>query len=139
MDVINENLRKVCSHTRNIYYDWGGQFTGTKCTENAFLILNSNCCKTGHKLATLYVCTQPSIDVSHSRTDDRTSTDEPKHEFYDETGFIGITPSSISVRSLVQLCYSHDVAAKIGRPGDSAESPTPKWRSTFDISPAFLQ
>ena len=42
MDVINESLRKVCSHTTNIKYDYGGLCEGTKDGENAFFkLLNS--------------------------------------------------------------------------------------------------
>ena len=34
MDVMNESLTKSLSRTSNIYYDWGGQYQGSKSAEN---------------------------------------------------------------------------------------------------------
>ena len=36
MDVINESITKSLSRTSNIYYDWGGQYQGSKSAENVF-------------------------------------------------------------------------------------------------------
>lgn len=50
MDVINENLRKVCSHTRNITYDWCGLFEGTKDAANASSTFELNFCKINYPI-----------------------------------------------------------------------------------------
>ena len=50
MDVINESLMKSLSRISNIYYDWGGQYKGSKSAENGvFSNFELNFCKIGNK------------------------------------------------------------------------------------------
>ena len=50
MDVINESLTKSLSRTSNIYYDWGGQYQGSKSAETGvFSNFELNFCSTRSK------------------------------------------------------------------------------------------
>ena len=50
MGVINESLMKSLSRISNIYYDWGGQYKGSKSAENSvFSNFELNFCKIGHQ------------------------------------------------------------------------------------------
>ena len=50
MDVINEILMKSLSRISNIYYDWGGQYKGSKGAENGvFSNFELNFCLTRSK------------------------------------------------------------------------------------------
>ena len=50
MDVINESLMKSLSRTSNVYYDWGGQYQGSKRAKNGvFSNFELNFCLTRTK------------------------------------------------------------------------------------------